>query len=103
MRFTDSSIGATYPAFLDVRPPKNSAAAMWRYSSDQENIFTIYCPVNSLIDVEYEFKLHDDAGAQQVNTTLAGAGTVGALLYRGLDGNTAAATNLAVVGVTGAI
>jgi len=100
LRFTDSSVGATYPAYIDVRPPKQSAAAMWHYSSEQATLMTIYCPVNSLVDVEYEFKLHDDAGAQQVNTTLAAAGTVGALLSRGLDGNTSAATNLIPVGVS---
>jgi len=103
LRFADTSIGATYPAFIDTKPPRNSGAGMWRYSSEQATAFTIYCPVGSLVDVQYEFKLHDDAGAQSVNTTLAGAGIVGALLSRGLDGNTIAATNLKPVGVSNAI
>jgi hypothetical protein len=103
LRYTDTSIGATYPSFLDIRPPKQSAASMWRYSSDSEVLMTIYCPVNSLVDVEWEIKMHDDAGAQTVNTTLAAAATPGVFYTRGLDGNTAAATNLIPIGVSNVI
>jgi len=94
-RFTDTSM-STEPAFLDVRPPAGSSAALWQSSTGTNNCFSIYCPINTLVDITYDMVLRDDGSAVAAASSGLGVGNSNA--YRGLDALSTAGSNWAVQG-----
>jgi len=91
VRHTDTSLGATEPSFVSVRPPGKSGQSLWHQADDATTCFLISGPVNSIIDVEYELVFRDNAIPASVATPPAGA-TTGALYARGLDALAASTT-----------
>jgi len=90
---TDASMGIE-PAFLSVSPKKDSLASKFQTSSTAVAFF-IEAPTGSVVDVELTFK--SDAQGNAVAFAAASvAGTIGAVVYRGLDGLAKAASKFTI-------
>lgn len=75
-----------FPAKLATRPPPMSSPDLWTLSGASnltEVLFTVTCPVGSVLQVEVAARLIDDEPAAQGDQGVATAGTV---YYGPLDG-----------------
>jgi hypothetical protein len=77
----------TFPAKLETRPPPGSSPDLWSLtgaSNIAEDLFSITCPANTVIQLSVALRLMDDE-APGASYTVAGA-TVGKVYYGYLDG-----------------
>ncbi len=68
---------ATSPACIKVRPPPNSLASFWydfNSANVTNNLFTLTCPVGTIMDIDFDFTLQSGS-AQSVTLTGAATGT----------------------------
>ncbi len=84
IKISDTSVGSTRVAHLNVKPPKSSQISQWQSATAGNNLFTLIYPVGAIIDVHYSMTIREDAGAQAVSGAVAGA-TVGQVYLRSLD------------------
>ncbi len=87
---TGTSISNAQPAHLRSTPPKESLAGFWQLTGST-NIFFLTAPGGTVVDLEVEYVLVDQATATSTQTVAAG--TLGNVYYLALDGPT---TNLLV-------
>jgi len=80
----DSSMGIE-PAFLNVRPEKNSLTSKFQISNSQIAFF-LEAPTGSVIDIDMDYR-SDVLGNEPVAAANASVGaTIGVVAFRGLDG-----------------
>lgn len=66
---------ATQPACIKVRPPRGTISETWfdpTSTGATNTLFTITCPTNTIIDINFEFVLSD---GNSTTVTLSGAAT----------------------------
>ncbi len=85
---SDTTVTATFPAYIKTRPPKNSLASFWQVASSTA-LCLITCPQGSIIDVTLSGIMNDN----EANSTSIGitSGVVGKVYYLYLTGQTSAA------------
>jgi hypothetical protein len=81
---SDTSMSSVNPAHVESRPPRGSSAWHW-LSTGGDAVFNLVCDDNSIVDVHCTHYLEDDGAAG--NTYSVAAGTLGALYYLPLDGD----------------
>jgi len=86
----DTSMGIE-PAYLDIRPSKKSQASQFQTSSTA-TAFSLNCQTGTVIDVQLQFRNIPgvNVGAQNAEVL----GTLGQIVYRGLDGKAIATSSL---------
>jgi len=84
--YSDTSVSGAEPPKIVATPPKNTDTIGWHVNTDGSTAFTIYCPVNSIIDVTTLSHLIDDNSACGVST-YTGVLTPNVFFYGRLDGN----------------
>lgn len=92
-----SAMGSSNPSVLTFRPPKGSRADMWLNTGDTVVLFTMSCPVNSLVELDLQCVL-DVANQTVQNVTTTGT-TIGDYFQIGLDGLTSASSKFTTLGV----
>jgi hypothetical protein len=92
---TDTSVGIE-PAHVRGRPDKLTQAGQFQASSASV-AFLLDLPAGTVIDVSMTLRQPVNGTPVPAQNVLVGA-TPGVISYRGLDGKTAATTNLPVVG-----
>ncbi len=90
-RVSDTSIGASEPAYISTSPPAGTQISEWLASNSPQALCSLTYPLGTVIDVTYELVVRDDGTANAVTGAVAGA-TVGANYVRALD--SVSATNL---------
>jgi len=75
--------GVTATGALVFTPPKFSLASFWLDNSADVDLFSIGCPVGSIIDLKVSFRLSNVLPASALTVTSASPGTV---YYLALDG-----------------
>lgn len=88
---SDTSMGATEPAYVTFVPPASTSMSMWQGASATGAAMIINGPVNSIIDVEMELVLQNGEAAVSCVTAASGA-TAGTVYCRGLDALASAST-----------
>jgi len=84
---SDSSNSVSRPAHISSAPPKNSNAAFWHTPQiGNENLFNLSLFANSIVDLDVEYILLDDA-ANKVSLAVTTA-VIGNPYYLALDGPT---------------
>jgi len=94
IEFSDTTLSVTKNAHIVTSPPQNSLCHFWQNVSDVTSLFTLVCPMNSIVDLSLDMILAD----QEVGlVAITGLTTVvlGHIYYLALDrGN--AGTNVLV-------
>jgi len=88
---SDTAMGLE-PAYVSVKPPKDSFQGMWQRSGDVK-LFNLAAPVGSIVDVTVSLRTDNQSVAVGCANALAGA-TAGNIYYRGLDGLASASTSI---------
>lgn len=88
--FTSTSMGIE-PAYIKAVPPRNTFTSMWQ-NSNSNIAFKLWHPTNTIVDVVVSLK-SQTSGAGVECTNSPGAGNVGQVYYRGLDGQAAGSTS----------
>lgn len=99
MEFSDSTMNVSYPAHVNVRPPKDALCSFWVNDNNDIRLFTITAPAGSIVDVYVDVILRDASGASGTTAVLVGA-TVGDMYYCCLDSSTNASGKLKPVSLT---
>jgi hypothetical protein len=76
-----------FPAKLATRPPPMSSPDLWTLSGASnlaEVLFTVTCPVGSVLQVEVAARLMDDEAASEGD--IVGGSVIGTVYYGPLDG-----------------
>lgn len=84
LEFSDTTINVSEPAYISCRPPKQSLASFWQLSSSNV-LFTLNCPIGSIVDMHVESVLNDSA---TVTTVALAAVALGAIYYLSLNAGT---------------
>lgn len=84
----DSTNSVSVPATIRSRPPQNTLASFFQTNSGSATLFTLTCPVGTIIDVTVRLVMNDalTVDAAPGTCVLAGA-TVGSVYYTPLDGH----------------
>lgn len=91
---SDTSMGIS-PAHINARPSKFSTAGQWQGSSALVAFSLLNCPLDAVIDVECSFR---NSSVAPLSVAVAPvAAQPGQFYYRGLDGQTPAATKFPAV------
>jgi len=72
---SDSSMGASSPAFVSAKPVKDSIAGKWQGENSTQNLFLITCSTNSIVDIHLTlvFKNDEDpSGSVGISGAVAG-------------------------------
>jgi hypothetical protein len=93
--FSDTALGNAEPSHVKVVPPKNSAAAMWQVSSN-ENYFSVGCNNSTIIDICFDYTVMSSQAPIGVQNALIAA-IPGTIYVRGLDGLPTATSQFPVV------
>lgn len=83
LQFSATSLSTGVPAHIKATPPPNSSAAFWFNTTTGENMFTITCPAQSIIDVTMEGIMNDDLVA--IATAGVTSKIAGVVYYEPLD------------------
>jgi hypothetical protein len=81
---SDTTVSVSTPAYIKSSPPTDSLAKFWFNQVSNQNIFVLNAPVGTIVDVDVDFILFDDAEVQTA-VVLIGA-TAGLMYYSPLDG-----------------
>jgi hypothetical protein len=73
LEYSDTSNNPAAPPFLDLTPPRDAYAGMWMEATSQA-LFSISCPINSIIDVTLRGVMSDNQSAQSYNVATAALG-----------------------------
>jgi len=84
---SDTSLNVSSPAYISGSPPKSSLASFWNSAAAQQ-LFTLNCPANSVIDVDLQYILLDDLPQINQYNFVSGVATIGMLYYIGMDATT---------------
>jgi hypothetical protein len=90
---TDTSMGVE-PAYVSARPSPKSVAANFQQQASN-TAFNLVCPIGSVIDVSLTFR--NTPGYNVAATNASVGATVGAISFRGLDGQPAATSKFVPV------
>jgi len=73
---TDTSISFDHPAFMGLKPPKNSLCSKWHSSGLTDSLFVFSVPAGATVDFEIDWVLCDGPNTPYVaGPTLIGATT----------------------------
>ena len=72
------------PAKEVLLPPAGSTSAFWQTENTDQPLFYVSAPIGAILDVDFEYVLHDGQTPVAVVGAFSGA-TVGQLYYRALD------------------
>jgi hypothetical protein len=88
-------MSVSIPAFIDVRPPKNSLAGFWQSPTSSVEIFKVASPVGGYMDIDFDFIISANDIIPSTYTTSTSV-TLGSMYYVALDGagNTVTPVNL---------
>lgn len=92
---SDTTVSPDFPAYACLEPPSDNSSifSQWWDSSLTTTMVNVSVPVNSVVDIDFQFIL-DDIGATTAGPTLSGA-TAGNIYHHPI---TAGAGTLTVVG-----
>lgn len=82
---TDTCLSTAQPAHLLAVPPAEASASMWHEDSGTDDLFTIFGPTGSVVDVHLNFVLNDTGAVSSIPVTVV-TGVLGALYYLPLEG-----------------
>lgn len=80
---TDTSVGASRPAYLKAVPPISSAQSLWHKVTDDDDAFTLTYVLHTIIDVVVTLAINDDS---QSGVIASSGMTPGVMYYICLDG-----------------
>ncbi len=83
---SDTTISVARNAHLVTSPPNLSLASFWTTPTSSNALFSLTCPINSIIDIWLDEVLADQASA--LGTTTVATGVLGELYFLPLDGTT---------------
>jgi hypothetical protein len=78
---SDTSISFDLPAFLDMRPPRNSLNSKWHSSGLTDAICVVSCPAGTTLDIELDWVLCDGVDVPPVNGPVLIAATAGVVYH----------------------
>jgi hypothetical protein len=81
---SDTTVSVTRNAHIRTNPPSLSLASFWQNVDTVNNLFTLVCPANTIIDVSLELVLVDRSGAAGTQVALTTV-VVGHVYYLALD------------------
>jgi hypothetical protein len=84
---SDTSIGATVPAYLRAKPPKNSLANMWVSGDLNSSMMQLEFPINAIVDFTFDGSISTAFGGPSITPfifTVVGA-TTGDMYCLALD------------------
>jgi hypothetical protein len=81
---SDTTVSNAFPAFIDTSPPPNSLAAFWQTASST-TIFTLKCPVQSVVEVHLTLILADGNPDSEGTAITVATGTQGSTYWLALD------------------
>jgi len=73
---SDTSVGATVPAYVRSKPPKNSIVSMWLSQGDTLTLFQLSFPLNAIVDFTFQYQM----AFNPPSTALPSIGVTGATL-----------------------
>ncbi len=83
VEYSDTSMSTTVPAYLDVKPLSNSIMFYWKVTAST-NAFVLTGPSGTIIDVDVEYIMDDDAAI--LTTATVATAAVGFAYWLALDG-----------------
>lgn len=83
---SDTTVSVSQNAHISSRPPKGSLASFWQQIATTFSLFTLVCPVNTIVDVAMELIQFDQAAVAATQTGLTTA-VLGEMYYLALDRN----------------
>lgn len=95
LEVSDTSMSTAIPAYIDVRPPKQSLAGFWQSPTSSVQLFKVASPVGGYMDIDTEFIISANDVIPSTYTTSTSV-TQGSMYYVPLDGsnNTVTPVNL---------
>jgi hypothetical protein len=78
---SDTSISFDHPAFLDVKPPRQSLTAKWHSSGLADSLFVFGCPAGTTVDFEIDWVLCDGPNTVYVAGPTLIAATAGNIYH----------------------
>jgi hypothetical protein len=82
---SDTSVSVSKPAHLKSKPPFNSLAAFWQINSNTSALFTLLCPVGTIIDLVLDLVFNDQDATTVTTVT---TGVLSTIYYLALDHGT---------------
>ncbi len=71
---SDTSFSSATMSHVSGKPPKNTLASFWKNANFTDPLFLISCPQNTVIDVQVNFMLTDQAGSTTFSVATASLG-----------------------------
>lgn len=82
--WSDTSVSVDHPAFLDLKPPKGSLMDKWHSSNLASNSFQLSYPVDTTMDITFNFIMNDNQNA--LVGPVLGAGVAGTIYHKTAHG-----------------
>jgi hypothetical protein len=83
---SDTTVSVSQNAHISTRPPVGSLGSFWQQIDTTFSLFTLVCPINTVVDVTLELIQLDRSTAAQTQTGL-GTVVVGTMYFLALDRN----------------